>query len=173
MTFPERFSEVVVDFPRKKILSDCNGTYSADEVYRTAQFVASEILNYQSYKGERICLLAPAGLAYVAGMLGGMMSGAMVVPLCVEHPTAELDYIISDCGAKIILAHSDFFHLIENSSCAKKSSRLQNLLQNRLLTTGIIPKSLLMHYYFIQVAQQGNPKELYTHMLRYMLKLLA
>lgn len=68
------------------------------------------------------------------------MSGAMVVPLCVEHPTAELDYIISDCGAKIILAHSDFFHLIENSSCAKKSSRLQNLLQNRLLTTGIIPK---------------------------------
>ncbi len=120
MTFPERFSEVVVDFPRKKILSDCNGTYSADEVYRTAQFVASEILNYQSYKGERICLLAPAGLAYVAGMLGGMMSGAMVVPLCVEHPTAELDYIISDCGAKIILAHPDFFHLIENSSCAKK-----------------------------------------------------
>lgn len=140
MTFPERFSEVVVDFPRKKILSDCNGTYSADEVYRTAQFVASEILNYQSYKGERICLLAPAGLAYVAGMLGGMMSGAMVVPLCVEHPTAELDYIISDCGAKIILAHSDFFHLIENSSCAKKAHVYKTSFRIDCLQLGLSQK---------------------------------
>ncbi|CAN5327832.1 hypothetical protein BH09BAC5_BH09BAC5_19800 [soil metagenome] len=63
MTFPEKFAEVVVDFPRKKIIGDKNGKYSADEVFRTAQFVAAEILNHKNFKGKRICLLAPPGLS--------------------------------------------------------------------------------------------------------------
>jgi malonyl-CoA/methylmalonyl-CoA synthetase len=120
MTFPERFSEIVVDFPRKKILSDKNGSYSSDEIFRTAQFVAAEILNHQSFKGEQICLLAPPGLSYVAGMLGGMMSGAMMVPMCVDHPKAELEHVISDSGAKIILVHPDLLHLLDELKCTKK-----------------------------------------------------
>ena len=120
MTFPERFSEVVVDFPRKKILTDKNGSYTSDEVFRTAQFVAAEILNHQSFKGERICLLAPPGLSYVSGMLGGMMSGAMMVPLCIDHPKAELEHVIEDSIAKIILVHPDLIHLLDGIVCQKK-----------------------------------------------------
>ncbi len=120
MTLPERFSEVVVDFPRKKILSDKNGSYTSDEVFRTAQFVGAEILDHQSYKGDRICLLAPPGLPYVAGMLGGMMSGAMIVPLCIDHPKAELEHVISDSAAKIVLVHPDLMHLLDGIVCQKK-----------------------------------------------------
>jgi malonyl-CoA/methylmalonyl-CoA synthetase len=120
MTFPEKFAEIVVDFPRKKILADKNGTYSSDDIFRTAQFVGAEILEHKSYKGERICLLAPPGLPYVAGMLGGMMSGAMMVPLCVDHPKAELEHVITDSGAKIILCHPDLLHLVEEVKVPKK-----------------------------------------------------
>ncbi|MEO5645141.1 MAG: acyl-CoA synthetase [Bacteroidia bacterium] len=120
MTFPERFAEVVVDFPRKKILADKNGAYSSDEIFLTAQFVAAEILEHKNYKGECICLLAPAGLPYVAGMLGGMMSGAMMVPLCTDHPKAELEYIIADSGAKLILCHPDLLHLVNEIKVPKK-----------------------------------------------------
>jgi malonyl-CoA/methylmalonyl-CoA synthetase len=120
MTFPERFAEVVVDFPRKKILADKNGAYSSDEIFLTAQFVAAEILEHKNYKGEQICLLAPAGLSYVAGMLGGMMSGAMMVPLCVDHPKTELEHVIIDSGAKIILCHPDLLHLVEEIKIPKK-----------------------------------------------------
>src|ERR1041385_3750902 len=96
ISFPEKFAEVVVDFPRKKILSDKNGSWSADEVFRSAQFVAAEILEHKNYKGKQIALLAPPGLPYVAGMIGGMMSGAMMVPLCIEHPKSELEHVILD-----------------------------------------------------------------------------
>jgi malonyl-CoA/methylmalonyl-CoA synthetase len=120
MTFPERFAEIVVDFPRKKILADKNGAYSSDDIFRTAQFVGAEILEHKSYKGARICLLAPPGLPYVAGMLGGMMSGAMMVPLCVDHPKAELEHAITDSGAKIILCHPDLLHLVEELKVPKK-----------------------------------------------------
>ncbi len=120
MTLPERFAEIVVDFPRKKILADKNGAYSSDDIFITAQFVAAEILEHKNYKGELICLLAPAGLPYVAGMLGGMMSGAMIVPLCIDHPKVELEHVIMDSGAKIILCHPDLLHLVEEIKIPKK-----------------------------------------------------
>lgn len=120
MTLPERFAEIVVDFPRKKILADKNGAYSSDEIFLTAQFVGAEILEHKNYKGERICLLSPAGLPYVAGMLGGMMSGAMMVPLCTDHPKAELEHVILDSGAKLILCHPDLLHLVAEIKVPKK-----------------------------------------------------
>ncbi len=116
MTFPERFSEIVVDFPRKKILSDKNGAYSSEDVFNTAQHVAAEMLAHRSFKNERIALLAPPGLPYVAGMLGGWMSGAMMVPLCPEHPPAELAHVISDSGAKVILFHSAYKNFLPDPS---------------------------------------------------------
>jgi malonyl-CoA/methylmalonyl-CoA synthetase len=106
MTFPERFSEIVVEYPRKIILSDANGAYSAEQIFHTAAFVAAELLGHRKFKGERIALMAPPGLAYVSGMLAGWMSGAMMVPLCTEHPKPELEHVIADAQVKLILCHA-------------------------------------------------------------------
>lgn len=105
MTFPERFAEIVVEYPRKKILADGNGQYSSEEIFHTAQFVAGEILAHRSFRNERIAVLAPPGIAYVACILGGWMSGAMIVPLCTDHPKAELEHVILDSACKVILCH--------------------------------------------------------------------
>ena len=105
MTFPERFTEVVVDFPRRILLSDGNGAYSSEQVFLTAKGVAQELLSKRKFAGERIALLAPPGLSYVAGMLAGWMRGAMVVPLCPEHPPAEMAHVLSDSQPAIILCH--------------------------------------------------------------------
>src|SRR5688572_4983410 len=103
--FPERFSEIVVEFPRKIILSDSKGAYTAEQVFHTASFVGAEILHHKKFKGERIALLMPPGLGYVAGMMAGWMSGAMLVPLCTDHPPAELEHVLADAQVKIILCH--------------------------------------------------------------------
>lgn len=112
MTFPERFSEVVVDFPRRKILTDQRGSYSSEEIFNSAQYVAAEILQHRSFKNERIAVLAPPGLPYVSAMLGGWMSGAMMVPLCPEHPKAELLHVLEDSKAKLILCHPSMKNLL-------------------------------------------------------------
>jgi malonyl-CoA/methylmalonyl-CoA synthetase len=130
ITFPERFAEVVVDFPRKKILSDKNGSWTSDEVFRAAQFVAAEILTHKNFKGKQIALLAPPGLSYVAGMIGGMMCGAMMVPLCVEHPKAELEHVITDAEASVILVHPDLISLLP-----------EILIEKKILTVDIPPKN--------------------------------
>jgi malonyl-CoA/methylmalonyl-CoA synthetase len=105
MTFPERFTEIVVDFPRKIILSDNKGTYTSEQVFNSARSVAADLLERRSFKGERIAVLAPPGLPYVAAMIGGWMAGAMMVPLCAEHPPAELEHVISDSGAKLVICN--------------------------------------------------------------------
>jgi malonyl-CoA/methylmalonyl-CoA synthetase len=150
MTFPERFSEVVVDFPRKKILSDKNGFYSADEVFRTAQYVAAEILGHKNFSKENICLLAPPGLPYVAGMLGGMMSGAMMVPLCIDHPKAELEYVIADSKAKLVLCHPSLLHLVEEIKIPKKK------------LTADVPPAEVIPYNWDYPAADANALMLYT-----------
>lgn len=150
MTFPEKFSEVVVDFPRKKILGDKNGFYSADEVFRTAQLIAAEILEHKNYKNERICLLAPPGLPYVAGMLGGMMSGAMMVPLCIDHPQAELEHVITDSQAKIILCHPALLPLVEKIKIPKKK------------LTADAPPAEVIPYNWDYPAEDSNALMLYT-----------
>lgn len=116
MTFPERFTEVVVDFPRRIILADINGEYSSEQVFNAARSVAGELLGRRSFKGERIALLAPPGLAYVAGMLGGWMAGAMMVPLCTEHPPAELEHVISDSEAKLVICHDSLAALLPKTN---------------------------------------------------------
>ncbi|CAN5327737.1 acyl-CoA synthetase [soil metagenome] len=53
-------------------------------------------------------------------MLGGMMTGAMIVPLCVDHPLAEIEHVIADSGAELILCHPDFISRIDEIKITKK-----------------------------------------------------
>ncbi|HTL82341.1 MAG TPA: acyl-CoA synthetase [Bacteroidia bacterium] len=104
-TFPERFSEVVVDHPRKKILSDDHGDYSSEHIFNAASFIATQILPPQKLSGKQIAILVLPGMDYVACMLASWMRGAMAVPLCVDHPTAELEYVLQDSEASFTLCH--------------------------------------------------------------------
>ncbi|MBI3509810.1 MAG: AMP-binding protein [Bacteroidetes bacterium] len=105
-TFPERFAEIVVEHPRKNILEDGHGKYSSEFIFNSASFIGAELFSHRKFKGERIALLCPPGITFTAGLLAGWMSGAMVVPICKEHAVPEVEYVLKDSGAEIILCHS-------------------------------------------------------------------
>ncbi len=56
----------------------------------------------------RIAFLIPPGLHYVATLWGIWRAGGVAVPLGVTHPQPELEYVIQDSGARIIIAHPGF-----------------------------------------------------------------
>jgi len=41
-------------------------------------------------------------------MLGIWRAGGISVPLCPEHPPEQLEYIISDCDASIVIGHEKY-----------------------------------------------------------------
>jgi len=112
MVITERFTEILVDHPRKVILSDKNGEYTTSQIYNATQFLLSDAFAGQSFAGKRICILCNPGVSYVSSMLAGWMSGATVVPMCITHPPAELQHVIEDAQPSLIIADADLKPLL-------------------------------------------------------------
>lgn len=112
MVITERFTDILVDFPKKIILSDKNGEYSTQQIYNATQFFLSEEFGGQSFKAKRICVLCNPGVSYVSAMLAGWMSGAMMVPMCITHPQAELQHVLDDAQPSLIIADPDLKGLL-------------------------------------------------------------
>jgi len=116
MTITERFTDILVDHPRKVILSDSKGTYTTSQLYNATQYILSEELHGKLQKGNRIAVFCHPGLSYVSAMLAGWMSGAMVVPLCITHPEGELLHILEDAKPSIIIADEDLAKLLPKTA---------------------------------------------------------
>ncbi len=58
--------------------------------------------------GARVAFLAPPGWDYVAVQWGIWRAGGIAVPLAVSHPPAELEYVVQDADAAIVVAHPGF-----------------------------------------------------------------
>ncbi len=59
-------------------------------------------------KEMRVAFLAPPGFHYVATQWGIWRAGGIAVPLAVMHPRPELEYVVDDSGAEILVAHPNF-----------------------------------------------------------------
>jgi malonyl-CoA/methylmalonyl-CoA synthetase len=57
---------------------------------------------------KRVAFLTPPGFEYAAVQWGIWRAGGVAVPLCVSHPRPELEYVILDSGADILVAHPAF-----------------------------------------------------------------
>jgi malonyl-CoA/methylmalonyl-CoA synthetase len=84
------------------------GCLTYRELLRASQRVASTLLkDAADLREARVAYLAPPGLHYVAAQWGIWRAAGVAVPLAVSHPPPELDYIIADSQATIVLAHPE------------------------------------------------------------------
>ena len=51
----------------------------------------------------RVAFLVPPSFAYAAVQRGIWRAGGVAVPLAVSHPPAELEYVIRDSGASVVV----------------------------------------------------------------------
>ncbi|MCU0435982.1 MAG: acyl-CoA synthetase [Bacteroidia bacterium] len=103
MTFLDSFSDLLVDDPARTILRDARGTFTVDDVYLTAKDIALHHLGGEDLKGAPVAIMAQPGLPYVASLLAVWLCGGMAVPLCIDHPAAELEYAITESRAQIVI----------------------------------------------------------------------
>ncbi len=61
---------------------------------------------------QRVAYMIPSGFQHVAVQWGIWRSGGVAVPLCIVYPVPELDYVIAQSGATIVVAHPDFAPLL-------------------------------------------------------------
>ena len=85
------------------------GTFSYAQLLDASARVAAALLDGAADLAEaRVAFLAPPGWDYAAVQWGIWRAGGIAVPLAVSHPPAELEYVVQDADAAIIVAHPDF-----------------------------------------------------------------
>lgn len=90
------------------IITD-EGAFTYQDLLQISSRMATSLLkNAQDLQEQRVAFLIPSGFEYVATQWGIWRAGGIAVPLCISHPRPELEYVITNSGAAIIIAHPNF-----------------------------------------------------------------
>lgn len=93
----------------KTAIIDSEGEYSYPDLMNASEHVASYLLKGRKDLDEaRIAFFIPSSFEYVAVMLGIWRAGGIAVPLSVSQPDPEIEYVIKDSGAEILLVAPQF-----------------------------------------------------------------
>lgn len=94
-------------------IATTEGSFTYHDLLQISAKIATNLLdNTKDLQEQRVAFLIPSGFQYVATQWGIWRAGGIAVPLCVSHPQPELDYVIADSGASIIIAHPSFKSLL-------------------------------------------------------------
>ncbi|HYT05755.1 MAG TPA: acyl-CoA synthetase [Gemmatimonadales bacterium] len=92
-------------YAERTAITAAEGAFTYRELLDASARVAGALLGAHDDLGEaRVAFLAPAGFHYVATQWGIWRAGGVAVPLATSHPPPELEYVIRDAGAEIVIA---------------------------------------------------------------------
>src|SRR2546426_238061 len=95
-------------------IAAADGTFTYRELLDASAGVANCLLAGRADLAEaRVAFLAPAGFRHVATQWGIWRAGGVAVPLAVSHPPPELEYVIRDAEAEIVVVHPDLAGSLE------------------------------------------------------------
>ena len=85
------------------------GRFTYADLLSASAAWATRLLDGASDLSEaRVAFLTPPGVHYVAVQWGIWRAGGIAVPLCLQHPAPELEHVILDSEASIVVSHPDF-----------------------------------------------------------------
>lgn len=100
-------------YGNKTAIIDTHAAYTYDQLLSHSGQLAVALLNGSTDLCEaRIAFLCPSNYSYVATQWAIWQGGGVAVPLCPTHPLAEIQYIIDDCEAQMVVAHRQFEALL-------------------------------------------------------------
>jgi malonyl-CoA/methylmalonyl-CoA synthetase len=92
---------------------DDQGTLRYDELLAQSALAAACLLQGRAdLDGARVAFLVPPGRDYVIAQWAIWRAGGIAVPLCTTHPAPELEYVVADADAELVLAHAQFADLL-------------------------------------------------------------
>jgi malonyl-CoA/methylmalonyl-CoA synthetase len=70
----------------------------------------------------RVALLTPPGRDYVTAQWATWLAGGISVPLCLTHPAAEMEYVLADSGASVLVVHPDHADTATRLAAARRAA---------------------------------------------------
>jgi amino acid adenylation domain-containing protein len=114
-SIPERFEKMVRACGHRVAIGSGSDLYSFDSVNRTANRLARMILARCGSAEEPIALFFDHGAAVLMAIMAVLKAGKFYVALDPSFPRDRLEYILRDCGAKLIVADSNNIALVRET----------------------------------------------------------
>jgi len=119
----------------KIAIVETEGAFTYQDLLQTSSKMATALLkDKEDLQEQRVAFLIPSGFEYVATQWGIWLAGGIAVPLCISHPRPELEYVITNSGASIIVAHPNFEAILRPIAQAQN---LRFILTSETLPTQI------------------------------------
>jgi len=101
-------------------VDDRTGRYTYEQLDRVSVSIALQLLDgREDLREAPVAFLVAPGFNWVAILWGIWRAGGVAVPLPMSHPPAELEYLVRDSGASIVIADADNAAVLEpvSNSC--------------------------------------------------------
>lgn len=144
------FLSQISQFGEKTAIVDQNGSFSYEKILQMGAILGEDIKQFLRKAGEvskpivhgdvmcgpRVVFLCPNDVSFAVFTCAIWQSGGIAVPLCKTHPVGELEYVVSDCQASLVLSTEEFSI---TSQALAKSLNIEHI--NVPSTTEYIPGS--------------------------------
>ncbi len=97
-----------VERPSKIAVADNASSLTYGELFDRAERLAARFRDSGLSPGERIALLAKNDVSFIELSIAASMTGLVLVPLNYRLAQPEIDFILNDCGARILFAGSGY-----------------------------------------------------------------
>ena len=95
-------------------LVDAAGPHSYDDLLEASARIAATLLGHRSDLAEaRVAYFIPPSFDHIAVQWAIWRAGGIAVPLALSHPRAELEYVLRDSEATIVVADSGSASMLE------------------------------------------------------------
>lgn len=113
-TMPQLLEKAAADFPGRTavVFAHLEIPYAMLKVL--VDKMATALFNLGVRKGDRIALMAPNCPQYIVGFYAIQKAGGVVVQVNPMYVERELEHILNDSGAEIIVAFDQFYPRIKN-----------------------------------------------------------
>ena len=102
-------------------LTDEAGKYTYADVLSAAHRIAGDLLEANNDLAEKpVAFMATPGFDYTATMLGIWCAGGIAVPLCEQYPAREIEYVLDDTKAELLLASTEHAARLQDLNGAER-----------------------------------------------------
>ncbi len=101
-------------------IRDQQGAHSYRRLLESSAGIASRLLfDAPDLHEARVAFLVPPGYWYAAVQWGIWRAGGIAVPLCLQHPRPELEYVVDDARVSVLVAHQDTADRVADIAAAR------------------------------------------------------
>ncbi|PAE09768.1 long-chain fatty acid--CoA ligase [Niallia circulans] len=151
-TVPQLLKYAANEYPKHKAIHFMGKEMTFKTLYKKTLQFAAYLQHLGVKKGDRVAVMLPNIPQTVISFYAILQAGAIAVPVNPLYQEREIEFIMKDSGAKVIITLDMLYNRVER---VMKQTDLEHIIVTSIKDYLPFPKNII--YPFIQAKEQGKP----------------